>query len=129
MWYEFQNSLLVSFTEIEINLYRFALQQSSTVEMAFVLSFHEMLRVLATDEELKKSAKGILKQMAWTAGGTIAGGVFKGSQGAIIGGVAGCLIGYICSDEYKPVLRVLKNLRQHHRKKNKSNSSAADQDS
>lgn len=35
-----------------------------------------MLRILETDDELKKSARGVLKQMALTAGRTIPGGVF-----------------------------------------------------
>lgn len=49
--------------------------------------------------------------MALAAAETIAGGVFQGPQGAMIGGVTGCLIGYIRSEEYKTMIKVLKNIR------------------
>lgn len=51
--------------------------------------------------------------MAWTARGTIAGGVFRGPQGSMIGGVTGCVIGYIRSEDDKMIFIVLKNKRQH----------------
>ena len=55
-------------------------------------------------------ALGIFKQTAYGAGGTVVGGVLAGPPGALIGGLAGSLIGYMAADEYKSMLKVMRNL-------------------
>ena len=47
--------------------------------------FNELVEILKTNEELRKSAQGIFKQMAWAAGGTAVGGVVLGPAGAMAG--------------------------------------------
>lgn len=85
--------------------------------MAFIPYYNQLMTILETNDELKKSAKGIFKQMAWAAGGTAVGGVLLGPPGAMIGGVAGSFVGYMCSDEYTAMIKVLKNLNDQDKAK------------
>ncbi|XP_061192421.1 uncharacterized protein LOC133200674 [Saccostrea echinata] len=85
--------------------------------MAFIPYYNQLMTILETNDELKKSARGIFKQMAWAAGGTAVGGVLLGPPGAMVGGVAGSMIGYICSDEYTAMIKVLKNLNDEEKQK------------
>ncbi|KAK3089427.1 hypothetical protein FSP39_003524 [Pinctada imbricata] len=78
--------------------------------LAFVPYYNHLMKLLETNKELKKSAKGIFKQVAWGAGGTIAGGMVAGPPGALVGGIAGSIMGYCMSDNYQAMLKVLKNL-------------------
>ncbi|XP_061181139.1 uncharacterized protein LOC133189758 [Saccostrea echinata] len=85
--------------------------------MAFIPYYNQLMTILETNDELKKSARGIFKQMAWAAGGTAVGGVLLGPPGAMVGGVAGSMIGYICSDEYTAMIKVLENLNDEEKQK------------
>lgn len=85
--------------------------------MAFIPYYNQLIKILETNEELKKSARGIFKQMAWAAGGTAVGGVLLGPLGAGIGGMAGSMIGYMCADEYTAMIKVLKNLSDSDKEK------------
>lgn len=85
--------------------------------MAFIPYYNQLMTILEINDELKKSAKGIFKQMAWAAGGTAVGGVLLGPPGAMIGGVAGSFVGYMCSDEYTAMIKVLKNLNDQDKAK------------
>ncbi|KAK7108988.1 protein C19orf12 homolog [Littorina saxatilis] len=80
------------------------------VGMAFIPYFNHLMQILDTDEELKKTAKGIFKQVAWTAGGTAVGGIFAGPFGAMAGGMAGSCIGYFYSSDYESLVAVIRNL-------------------
>ena len=55
--------------------------------------------------------------MAYGAGGTMLGGVLAGPPGALIGGVAGSLIGYMTADEYQSMLKVMRNLSDKDKEK------------
>ncbi|XP_069137841.1 protein C19orf12 homolog [Argopecten irradians] len=77
---------------------------------AFIPYYGQLIEILETNPEMKKSAKGIFKQVAWGAGGTAVGGVLLGPAGALVGGVAGSLIGYLKSDDYQAMIVVMKNL-------------------
>ncbi|XP_062615344.1 uncharacterized protein LOC134277087 [Saccostrea cucullata] len=85
--------------------------------MAFIPYYNQLMTILETNDELRKSARGIFKQMAWAAGGTAVGGVLLGPPGAMVGGVAGSMIGYICSDEYTAMIKVLRNLNDEEKQK------------
>ena len=90
---------------------------ASVMGMAFIPYYNQLMTILESNEELKKSAKGIFKQMAWAAGCTAVGGIMLGPPGAMVGGVAGSMIGYLCSDEYTAMIKVLKNLNDEEKKK------------
>lgn len=79
--------------------------------------FDELLEILKTNEELRKSAQGIFKQMAWAAGGTAVGGVVLGPAGAMAGGLVGSAIGYLASDEYTALIKAYENLNDRDKKK------------
>lgn len=83
---------------------------SNLMGMAFVPYYKHLMELLETNEELKKTSKGIFKQMAWAAGGACVGGVVAGPPGALVGSIAGSVIGYCKSDEYSSMVKVLKNL-------------------
>ncbi|XP_052280051.1 protein C19orf12 homolog isoform X2 [Dreissena polymorpha] len=83
---------------------------ANLVGMAFLPYYRHLMDLLETNQEIKKTSKGIFKQMAWAAGGTCAGGLVAGPPGALIGGIAGSLIGYMKSDEYSSMLKILQNL-------------------
>ena len=78
--------------------------------MAFIPYYNHLMEILETNKELKKSAQGIFKQVAWGAGGTVVGGVLLGPPGALIGGIAGSVIGYCKSDNYTAMIVVIKNM-------------------
>ncbi|XP_060579728.1 protein C19orf12 homolog [Ruditapes philippinarum] len=81
--------------------------------MAFIPYYKHLMEILETNAELKKTSKGIFKQMAWAAGGTCAGGLVGGPPGALVGGFVGSVIGYCKSDEYSSMIKVLKNLSDY----------------
>ncbi|XP_045215733.2 protein C19orf12 homolog [Mercenaria mercenaria] len=83
---------------------------SNLAGMAFIPYYKHLMEILETNEELKKTSKGIFKQMAWAAGGTCAGGIVAGPPGALVGGFVGSVIGYCKSDEYSSMIKVIKNL-------------------
>ncbi|XP_048249186.1 uncharacterized protein LOC124128135 [Haliotis rufescens] len=83
---------------------------ANVLGMAFVPYYNHLMTILETNKELKKTATGIFKQVAWGAGGTIAGGVVGGPVGAMVGGLAGSLMGYCMSDEYQSMITTLKGL-------------------
>ncbi|KAI8792957.1 hypothetical protein BgiMline_002966 [Biomphalaria glabrata] len=78
--------------------------------MAFIPYYDHLMNLLKTNPELHKTARGIFKQVAWGAAGTIAGGVVGGPFGAMVGGVAGSFIGYRMSDDYQSLIEVLQDL-------------------
>ncbi|WAR00879.1 hypothetical protein MAR_025251 [Mya arenaria] len=78
--------------------------------LAIIPYYKHLMEIMETNEEIKKTSKGIFKQMAWAAGATCLGGVVAGPPGALVGGIAGSLLGYMQSDEYSSMLKVLRNL-------------------
>ncbi|XP_021345874.1 uncharacterized protein LOC110445536 [Mizuhopecten yessoensis] len=84
---------------------------------AFIPYYGHLIEILETNPEMKKSAKGIFQQMAWGAGGTAMGGVLLGPAGALVGGLAGSLIGYMKSDNYQALIVVMKNLSDSEKKR------------
>ncbi|XP_041368776.1 protein C19orf12 homolog [Gigantopelta aegis] len=77
---------------------------------AFIPYFNHLIEILETNKELKKTALGILRQVAWGAGGTVVGGCLGGPPGALVGGITGAVIGYAVGDEYQSLVKTLKNL-------------------
>ncbi|XP_067657090.1 protein C19orf12 homolog [Haliotis asinina] len=90
---------------------------ANVLGMAFVPYYNHLMNLLETNKELKKTATGIFMQVAWGAGGTIAGGVVGGPVGAMVGGIAGSVIGYCLSDEYQSMIKVLKELTDEDKKR------------
>ncbi|CAL1535576.1 unnamed protein product [Lymnaea stagnalis] len=78
--------------------------------MAFLPYYNHLMDLLKTNPELHKTGKGIFKQVAWGAAGTIAGGAVGGPVGAMIGGLAGSLMGYRMSDDYQSLIDVMQDL-------------------
>lgn len=78
--------------------------------MAFVPYYNQLMEILSTNPDLRKSAKGIFKQVAYGACGTAVGGVFGGPVGAMVGGLAGSVIGYMQADDYDSMINVLMNM-------------------
>lgn len=78
--------------------------------MAYIPYYNHLIELLETNEEFKKSFAGILKQVAWSAGGACAGGVLAGPPGALVGGIAGSVIGYLQTDSYDAMINVVKDL-------------------
>lgn len=85
--------------------------------MAFIPYYNHLMDILNTDEELRKTARGIFKQLAWAAGGTAVGGVFAGPLGAMVGGMAGSLLGYHFSSDYESLVAVIRNLTEDEKQK------------
>lgn len=90
---------------------------SNLAGMAFIPYYKHLMELLETNKELKKTSKGIFKQMAWAAGGSCAGGVVAGPPGALIGGIAGAFFGYCTADNYDSMLTVLRNLSDADKKR------------
>lgn len=78
--------------------------------LAFIPYYKHLMEILETNADLKKTSKGIFKQMAWAAGGSCAGGVVAGPPGALVGGIVGAVYGYCTSDNYDSMLTVIRNL-------------------
>lgn len=83
--------------------------------MDFVPYFIQLMEVLPEKEDLKKTKKGIFKQIIYLTIGTTFGGVVDGRRGAMVGGIAGAIIGYMQSDEYDSMITVLKNMSNSER--------------
>ena len=92
-------------------------KMTSVLGMAFVPYYKELIHLLDTNKELNNSVRAIAKQAAWPAGLSAVGGILLGKKGALIGGAAGLLIGYLFSDQYTPMIKVLKNLKDEDKKK------------
>ena len=83
----------------------------NVVGMAFnPVYYNHLMDIVQTDPELRETAKGMFKQTAWTAAGTIAGGLVAGPVGAVFGGCVSSYLGYKLSDDYASMVEVLKNL-------------------
>jgi len=80
--------------------------------MAFIPYYKQIMDILETDPNMKKTAKGMFTQMAYSAGGALLGGAFGGPPGAMIGGIAGSIYGYTRVDEYDSMVTVLKTLSE-----------------
>ncbi|CAL1535574.1 unnamed protein product [Lymnaea stagnalis] len=78
-------------------------------------SFEQLMGVLRENPELYKSTTGIFKAVLWLAHGTVAGGIVYGPEGALIGGMVGSVIGFITSNEYQPMMKVLQGMDQEER--------------
>ncbi|XP_070541494.1 protein C19orf12 homolog [Ptychodera flava] len=76
----------------------------------FLRYYDHLVELMSTNEELKKSMRGITKQTLWSAGGTITGGVVGGPVGALAGGLLGAAVGYMTSDDYQALMNVLQKL-------------------
>ncbi len=50
---------------------------------------YKTVEILECSDDLKRTCRGIFKQTAWAAGGTIAGGLIAGPPGALLG----CCVG------------------------------------
>ncbi|GFN75704.1 hypothetical protein PoB_000221000 [Plakobranchus ocellatus] len=78
--------------------------------MALIPYYEHLMSLLKTNPELHKTAKGMFKQVAWGACGTVAGAAVGGPFGAMVGGIAGSLIGYRLSDDYQSLIDVMQDL-------------------
>ena len=79
--------------------------------MAFIPYYNQLMEILSTDEDLRKSAKGIWKQIKHNVYAGAAGGVIGGGPlGAMLGGIAGAFVGYMLVDNYDSMITVLKNM-------------------
>jgi len=78
--------------------------------LAFIPYYNQIMEILETNQELKKTAKGIFTQMSYAAGGCMLGGAFGGPAGAMIGGIAGSLYGYTQVEDYDSMVNILKTL-------------------
>ncbi|XP_005102240.1 uncharacterized protein LOC101859797 isoform X2 [Aplysia californica] len=85
---------------------------ANLVGMAFIPYYDHLMGILKTNPELAKTAKGIFKQVAWGAAGTVAGAAFGGPFGAMVGGIAGSMLGYRMSDDYQSLIDVLQDLTE-----------------
>ncbi|VDI20449.1 Hypothetical predicted protein [Mytilus galloprovincialis] len=83
---------------------------ASFIGMAFIPYYKQLMEILATNPDLRASAKGIFKQVAYGACGTAIGGCVGGPPGALVGGIAGSVLGYWQSDDYDSLLKVLYSL-------------------
>mmetsp|Transcript_15524 Transcript_15524/g.21193 ORF Transcript_15524/g.21193 Transcript_15524/m.21193 type:complete len:144 (-) Transcript_15524:598-1029(-) len=69
----------------------------------------ELIRFLTQSEEMRKTARGSLKQSLYAGGGAFAGSMLLGPVGGLAGGVAGSVVGYLKSDDYDgAILEVVK---------------------
>ncbi|XP_021345941.1 uncharacterized protein LOC110445589 [Mizuhopecten yessoensis] len=82
----------------------------------YKMYFGQLIEILETNPEMKRSAKGISKQEAYGAGGTAIGGVLFRAARALVGGIAGSLIGYISSDDYQRMIQIMINLSDSKKK-------------
>ncbi|XP_076469717.1 uncharacterized protein LOC143300045 [Babylonia areolata] len=85
--------------------------------MAFIPYYRHLMDILDTDQELKNTARGIFKQVAWAAGGTAIGGIVGGPVGAMVGGLAGSMLGYRYSSDYDSLVAVIRNLTDEEKEK------------
>ena len=85
--------------------------------MAFIPYYNQLMEILSTNEDMRKSAKGIFKQVAYGACGITIGGVVGGALGAMVGGLTGSIIGYMQSDEYDSMINVLMNMSDSEKKR------------
>ena len=83
--------------------------------MAFIPYYQDLMTILSTNEDLRKSADGISQQVANPIFGTVVGGVVGGPVGAMVGGIAGAIIGYMLVDDYDSMITVLKNMSNSER--------------
>ncbi|XP_013409452.1 uncharacterized protein LOC106173023 [Lingula anatina] len=90
---------------------------SVCVGSAFIPYYNQLMQILETNEDMKKTAKGIFKQMATAAGGAAVGGIVGGPAGALVGTCVGAVAGYMMSDEYSSMIKVLKNMTDEEKKK------------
>jgi len=81
--------------------------------LAFIPYYNQIIDILETNNELKKTAKGIFSQMAYSAGGVMLGGAFGGPVGAMLGGIAGSIYGFTRVDDYDSMVNILKTLSDH----------------
>ncbi|GFR80794.1 hypothetical protein ElyMa_004053700 [Elysia marginata] len=89
---------------------------ANIVGMALIPYYEHLMGILRTNPELHKTAKGVFKQVAWGATGTIAGAAVGGPFGALVGGIAGSLIGYSQSDDYQSLIGVMEDLSEEDKK-------------
>ncbi|XP_025094602.1 uncharacterized protein LOC112564176 [Pomacea canaliculata] len=78
--------------------------------IAFIPYYNHLMNLLKTNPELRKTAKGIFKQVAWAAGCTAVGGIVGGPVGAMAGGLVGSFLGYRLSSDYDSLITVLQEL-------------------
>jgi len=71
----------------------------------------------SSSSDMRKTARGSLKQSLCAGGGTLTGSLIGGPVGGLVGGVAGSIIGYLKSDDYSGVLNGILKLQGEARKK------------
>ena len=81
------------------------------LEMAFIPYYNQLMEILSTDEDLRKSSKGIWKQIKHTTyAGAVGGAISGGPLGSMLGAIAGAIVGYMLVDDYDSMITVLKNM-------------------
>jgi hypothetical protein len=60
----------------------------------------ELMNFLSQSSEMRKTAKGALKQSLFSAGGAFVGAFVAGPVGGLVGGIAGSVAGFIQGDNY-----------------------------
>lgn len=80
----------------------------------------ELMKFLSESSDMRKTARGALKQSLFSAGGAFVGAFVGGPVGGLIGGIAGSLTGFINSDDYDGAIVAITNLQSD--RKNVSSS-------
>jgi len=78
--------------------------------MAFVPYYNQIMNILETNKDLKKTFAGMLKQTCYAAGGALLGAAVAGPPGGLVGGIVGSVAGYMYTETYESLLEVLKGL-------------------
>ncbi|KAL3866371.1 hypothetical protein ACJMK2_043674 [Sinanodonta woodiana] len=81
----------------------------------FIPYYNYIVHILETHKELKKTSIGIFRHMAWAASGVAVGGLVAGPPGALLGGIAGSVYGYLRSDDYQSLVTVVRALSDSER--------------
>jgi hypothetical protein len=70
----------------------------------------ELMSFLSESAEMRRTAKGAVKQTLYSAGGAFVGSMVLGPAGGLIGGIVGSVTGYMKSDDYDGVIVKLLDL-------------------
>lgn len=71
---------------------------------------HDLIAILETNREMKKSWGGMVKQGIASGSGAVIGGFIFGYVGGVVGGIIGSLVGAVFITRYSSMINVLRNL-------------------
>ncbi|KHJ93191.1 hypothetical protein OESDEN_06905 [Oesophagostomum dentatum] len=73
-----------------------------------VVYLNEALKILDSSKPLRDTIVGVAKQVLCAAIGSAAGGLLIGPRGALLGGIAGAILGYFWSSDYDNIVSSLR---------------------